>query len=170
MLPLTEYLRHRADKFNFNRLSEVGEGANLESPNAEQYAAFLQRYVAAAESNPVLAFKDNLFNILQHGARHPLFAGCTGHGCGAAFDFFAVLPNGEAHACRKFTSPIGNILEEGIDAVYDSDAAERYRQGCWSCRSCPIRPACGGCLAVTAGQGLDPLKHIDPHCFMQKQE
>ena len=29
------------------------------------------------------------------------FGGCTGFGCGAAFNFMAVLPDGEVHACRK---------------------------------------------------------------------
>jgi selenobiotic family peptide radical SAM maturase len=164
VLPLAEYLRDRVDRFNFNRLCQTGEASCLDLPSREQYSEFLQQYVAAARSNPIMRFKDNLFNILRHESGQPLHRGCTGHGCGAAFDFVALLPDGEAHACRKFPSPIGNVLESGFEKVYASEAAERYRQGCRSCDSCPIRAACGGCLAVTAGQGRNPFEDRDPHC------
>ena len=63
-------------------------------------------------------------------------------------NFMAVLPDGEAHACRKFPSPIGNVVHSGIAEVYGSETARSYRNGCRACRSCVIRHVCGGCLAV----------------------
>ena len=165
VLPLAELLRDRVDRFTFNRLCQTGEGSGLEIPSREQYSEFLQQYAEAARSNPTMGFKDNLFNILRHESSQPLRGGCTGHGCGAAFDFIALLPDGEAHACRKFPSPIGNVLESGLEAVFEGALAQRYRRGCRSCDACPIRAACGGCLAVTAGQGRDPFEERDPHCF-----
>ena len=86
----------------------------------ERYAAFLKDYLKAAEENPVMGIKDNLFNILLQEKDSELFGGCTGFGCGAAFNFLSVLPDGEVHACRKFPSAIGNILQQGIADVYDS--------------------------------------------------
>ena len=68
--------------------------------------------------------RDNLMNILLRKEGEDLFGGCAGYGCGAAFNFISLLPDGKAHACRKFPSPIGNVLEEGIAAAYDSEAAE----------------------------------------------
>ncbi|NDY43751.1 hypothetical protein G3N55_13020, partial [Dissulfurirhabdus thermomarina] len=41
-------------------------------------------------------FKDNLLNALLHREGLPLSDGCTGYGCGAAFNFIALLPDGEA--------------------------------------------------------------------------
>lgn len=166
VLPLAERLRNRADLFTFNRLSTVGEGAKLQLPSKERYAAFLKTYVEASKQNPVIAFKDNLINIVLQKEGRDIFGGCTGYGCGAAFNFISVLPDGEAHACRKFPSPIGNAFKEGIEGVYDSPAARKYRSGCEACSRCTIRPVCGGCLAVSHGLGINVFKESDPLCFM----
>jgi selenobiotic family peptide radical SAM maturase len=166
VLPLAEKLRNKADLLTFNRLSMVGEGAKLQLPTKERYVTFLEEYVQASKSNPAIALKDNLINIMLQSEGTDLFGGCAGYGCGAAFNFISVLPDGEAHACRKFPSPIGNVLEEGIEGVYDSAAAKRYRSGCAACSRCNLRPVCGGCLAVSHSFGLDVFEERDPFCFM----
>jgi selenobiotic family peptide radical SAM maturase len=167
VLPLAARLRGLVDDFHFNRLAPVGEGAQLRLPERARYARFLGEYLEAAQRDPALGFKDNLINILLQGGGAPLFGGCTGCGCGAAFNFVALLPDGEAHACRKFPSPIGNAARDGLAAVYDSPAAQAFRGGCAACAGCAIRPVCGGCLAVAHGCGLDPLRERDPLCFLQ---
>jgi selenobiotic family peptide radical SAM maturase len=167
VLPLAEALRGRVDLFTFNRLSLVGEGANLALPSKEAFIAFLERYTEAAKHNPVMGLKDNLLNIIQHRKGIKLFGGCTGYGCGAAFNFISVLPDGEAHACRKFPSLIGNVFHESIAEIYDSDVACRYRAGSGACRNCAIRPVCGGCLSIGHSFGLDVFEDRDPFCFME---
>jgi selenobiotic family peptide radical SAM maturase len=166
VLPLAARLRGLVDDFHFNRLAMVGEGASLRLPDRARYERFLEEYLAAAEREPALGLKDNLFNILLRRRGAPPFGGCTGFGCGAAFNFLALLPDGEAHACRKLPSPVGNPVRDGLAAVYDSAAAQRYRAGCAACSRCAIRPVCGGCLAVSHGFGLDPLRERDPLCFV----
>ena len=165
VLPLAELLRDRTDCFTFNRLSPVGEGARLQLPGRERYEAFLAEYVEAADGNPIMGFKDNLINIELARRGRPPFDGCSGFGCGTAFNFICLLPDGEAHACRKFPSPIGNVLTDGIAGVYDSEAAKRYRAGSAACAGCALRPHCGGCLAITDGHGLDLNRDRDPFCF-----
>ena len=167
VVDLAAELRGHTDFLVFNRLTQVGEGAALDIPTVVEYEAFLRRYEAAAVDNPILDFKDNLFNILRYRRGEALTDGCTGFGCGAAFNFVAVLPDGEVHACRKFPSPIGNILELGLDELYQSTAAAGYRRGSHACDGCAIRANCGGCLAVAHGAGLDPSTDLDPHCFMK---
>ncbi len=166
VLPLGELLRGRTDLFTFNRLSMVGEGASLVTPDRAEYEVFLEKYLAARPGNPVLALKDNLINCLLYKKNEPLFGGCAGFGCGAAFNFAALLPDGELHACRKFPSPIGSLAEKSLAALYDSQTAENYRLGPTACRGCPIRPVCGGCLAVVSSQGLDCLVERDPCCLL----
>jgi selenobiotic family peptide radical SAM maturase len=163
VLPLCEFLRDRTNLFTFNRLAMVGEGASLGPPSIADYEYFLNRYIDASESNPIMELKDNLFNIVLHKRGDKPFGGCTGYGCGAAFNFLAVLPDGEVHACRKFPSLIGNVFRQSLAEIYDSSAAQRYREGCRACSSCEIRRVCGGCLAVASGCGLDER---DPYCFM----
>jgi radical SAM protein with 4Fe4S-binding SPASM domain len=122
--------------------------------------------VEAPETNPVPGLKDNLLNIVYRRKELSLFGGCTGYGCGAAFNFMALLPDGEVHACRKFPSLMGSILEQGLGEIYDSELASRFRADSLACRSCDIRPVCGGCPAVIYGSGLDPLQDRDPFCFI----
>ena len=168
VLPLAEVLRGKADLFTFNRLSMVGEGAKLRLPSKESYAAFVEEYVEAAKSNEIISLKDSLINIVLRREGADPFGGCAGYGCGAAFNFISILPDGEAHACRKFPSPIGNVVEQGIGEVYDSEAAKRYRSGCVLCSGCAIRPVCGGCLAVSHSFGLNVFEERDPFCFMPR--
>ena len=77
-----------------------------------------------------MSLKDNLFNILLEQEGLELTGGCTGFGCGAAFNFLTLLSDGEVHACRKMPSLIGNLKEAGLAEIYDSAAARRYRRGC----------------------------------------
>ena len=168
VLPLTELLRDRVDLFTYNRLSMVGEGANLESPREADYHSFVCEYLNASAQNPIMAMKDNLINIERENQARGLFGGCTGFGCGAAFNFVSVLPNGQVDACRKFPSPIGDINNQNLEEIYYSEQAKAYRKGSAACNSCHLRPTCGGCLAVTYGCGLDPLIDMDPGCFLEK--
>lgn len=166
VLPLAESLRGLTERFTFNRLSQVGNGADLELPDKRRFVQFLRQYLAARRTNPVLGFKENLFGILWRGRRP--FRGCTGYGCGAAFNFVALLPDGEVHACRKYPSPLGNIQTASFDAIYDSPAAQQHCAIPTGCRGCQLRQYCRGCRAVVYGQGLDPHHDRDPYCFVEE--
>lgn len=165
VLALAEILRDKVDLFNFNRLAMVGEGAQLLSAPTEGYEEFLERYHEASLTNPCMGYKDNHLNALfaRHG--NASFGGCTGYGCGAAFNFVSLLAEGEIHACRKFPSFIGNICDNTLAEIYHSTTAREYRSGSQACRACEIRAVCGGCLAVTHGMGLDVFTDKDPYCF-----
>jgi selenobiotic family peptide radical SAM maturase len=165
VLDLAGTLQDRADLFTFNRLSTVGAGALLAPADKEEFKELLFTYQERARNLPGAGFKDNLFNLVRHEQRVPLFGGCTGYGCGAAFNFVAVLSDGEVHACRKFPSPLGNIFAHSLEEIYDSELAQRYRSGPAECRECPIRPVCGGCLAVIHSNGLNVFQDRDPYCF-----
>ncbi len=169
VLPLAEYLREKTGFFTFNRLSQVGEGAGLPLPDPAEYRRFLEEYAAAARESPVIGIKENLINILRREEGIRPFGGCTGFGCGAAFNFLALLPDGEVHACRKFPSPLGRISESDFLSIYDSREAARYRDGSAACSACDLRPVCGGCMAVVHGMGLDPFRDRDPFCFHDEQ-
>jgi len=167
IIPLAEILNEHADRFHFNRLSMVGEGANLRLPDKEEYLKFLDSYEKAIQKYPVLGIKDNMLSILSYKKGLEPFGGCTTFGCGAAFNFLAVLSDGEVHACRKFPSPLGNIFYQSITEIYDSPQAQRYRAGCSACHSCRLHPVCGGCLAVAYSLGQNIFEERDPFCFIK---
>jgi selenobiotic family peptide radical SAM maturase len=164
VLPLAELLRNRVDLFTFNRLAMVGEGAALASVRPADYPGFLTAYLAAAAQNPTIRLKDNLLNVIRHQQAKPLFGGCTGFGCGAAFNFCCALPDGAIHACRKFPSPIGHLDHLSLESIYQGEKARRYRAGSSACSACRIRPVCGGCLAVGHGFGLNIFQDRDLYC------
>lgn len=165
VLELAEFLKGRVELFTFNRLASMGEGAKLSSVPPELYPEFLSAYMAAAKSNASMGFKDNLFNLLRWQRGDPVGGGCTGFGCGAAFNFASVLPDGEVHACRKMPSWIGSIYEQSLNDIYHGSLARKYRNGSSGCGGCPIRPVCGGCISVGFGFGRDIFNEVDPYCF-----
>ena len=170
VLKLADQLKGLTDLFTFNRLASVGRGAKLSAVPIDRFPDLLARYMDAAETNPCMGFKDNLFNLLRWQRGLPLGGGCAGHGCGAAFNFVALLPDGEVHACRKMPSLIGNIYRERLNDIYHGTSASRYRDGSTSCSACPVRPVCGGCPAVSYGFGRDIFNELDPYCFRNQTE
>ena len=165
VLPLGELLRNRTGSLTFNRLALFGRGADLALPEKADYAAFLSDYLAAMRDNPVLALKDSIFNCALESRNQELFDGCAGYGCGAAFNFMALLPDGEVHACRKFPSVIGSVVTESLSEIYHSKTAAAYREGTAACKGCTLRAVCRGCPAITASFGGDPFSDRDPFCF-----
>lgn len=164
VLPLAETLEGKVWGLAFNRLSPVGRGAALALPDPAEFQDFAERYCEAASQLKVLSFKDNMLNAHLAARGEPLFGGCTGFGCGAAFNFMALLPDGEVHACRKFPSLIGNISSATLGEIYDGQKAVSYRSRSEACRECSIVATCGGCPAVVSGLGLDIAKDRDPFC------
>lgn len=167
-LPLKKGLKVLDDLQSFCRSHFVRGQVSFSGGNLLLYPGFMDLYEAAVERGlqvailgnptdrktlaemiaikpPVIGLKDNLFNIIKKERALPLFGGCAGYGCGAAFNFLSLLPDGEVHACRKLPSLLGNIFTTSLQDIYDSDFAERYRQGSTACRGCEIRLVCGGC-------------------------
>lgn len=165
VIPLAAELEGITGGLTFNRLALFGEGAKLELPTRTEYQNFLEKYAKALEKHSVLSLKDNLLNTVFERENSGLFGGCAGYGCGAAFNFISILSDGEVHACRKFPSPIGNILTDTLEDVYASSAATRYRSGSTACAGCRLNAVCRGCPAVTASMGLNPFTDKDPYCF-----
>jgi len=165
VIPLGRALTGITGGLAFNRLALFGEGAKLALPGIEEYQAFLNDYAAALPEIPVLALKDSLLNTVFEHQEQPLFGGCAGFGCGAAFNFLSILSDGEVHACRKLPSFLGNIQEQSLETIYGSELATHYRSGSTACSGCDLRSVCGGCMAVTASFGLDPFTCKDPYCL-----
>ncbi|MCB2191567.1 MAG: selenobiotic family peptide radical SAM maturase [Deltaproteobacteria bacterium] len=168
VIPLARLLRGKVDQFNFNRLAPVGSGSALAMADPEDFRKFLAEYALEAAGDPAMCLKDNLFNLLRQEQGGPPLGGCTGFGCGGAFNFLALLPEGQVHACRKFPSPVGDLSRNSLAEIYDGPEARRYRGGPEACDSCGVRAVCGGCLAVAHGAGLDIFSQKDPFCWLNE--
>lgn len=164
LIPLAIFLQDYTDTFTFNRLSLVGAGKGLTPSSREAFFEVLEKYLELKNSHSYLELKDNFFNYILYKRGMPLVGGCTGFGCGAAFNFLVILPNGEVHACRKFPSPLGNVHKSSFKEIYHSRIAERYRLGSTACQRCRLFGVCRGCLAVTFSYNLNPFEQLDPFC------
>ena len=165
VLPLAQLLEGRADAFNFTRLSQVGEGAALRQISPGGYKAFLEQYLAFAENSQTASYKENLINLIRWERGEETTTGCTGSGCGIAFDGIVLLPDGEVHGCRKLPSRMGNLWEETLEDIYFSPASTELRRGLKACDGCPIRAICGGCIAASAIPSTGFADSIDPCCW-----
>ncbi len=163
---LIDTLEGLVDSFTFNRLSNIGEGKHLEQIEKESFKNFLKKYLYIAKNKHFIRLKENLLNIYLYKEENTVFGGCTGFGCGAAFNFVALLPDGEVHACRKFPSFIGNIYKNNFEKIYYSNLAEQYRIGPDECKNCPINRVCRGCLAIIYSSGFNYRENKDPYCFI----
>jgi selenobiotic family peptide radical SAM maturase len=166
VIDLGKLLQGRTDLFTFNRLSLVGEGANLVMADPDDFEKFLADYLGASREYSVFDLKDNLFNIHLDESGSSLFGGCTGYGCGAAFNFVSVLATGEVHACRKFPSPIGDLTRQSLTEIYHTQRARAYRKGPEDCLDCHLNPVCRGCMAASHSRRLDIFSDRDPYCFI----
>ncbi|OAQ21590.1 thio(seleno)oxazole modification radical SAM maturase SbtM [Thermosulfurimonas dismutans] len=164
VLPLARSLSGRVETFTFNRLALTGEGRKLSPAERDTFFRLMVEFLEESANLPHLHLKDNLFNHLLYRKKDELCGGCTGFGCGAAFNFVALLPDGEVHACRKFSSYLGNIFENDLLEIYHSERSEKYRRGPEACYDCRLYAICRGCLAVIATSGLDPFRDRDPFC------
>jgi selenobiotic family peptide radical SAM maturase len=170
VLPLVRLLEERTDAFNFTRLSQVGEGAALEQLTPEQYKAFLKRYITCAETSRIASYKESLINLELWERGKEQTYGCTGFGCGIAFDGIILLPDGEVHGCRKLPSPMGSLWEQTLEEIYFSPTSDELRRGMRACDDCPVRPSCGGCLAASAISPTGFADTVDPCCWRLRQK
>jgi radical SAM protein with 4Fe4S-binding SPASM domain len=88
------------------------------------------------------------FNPLQHdlGVK----------GCSAARYNLAVEPNGDVLPCQSYFQPMGNILTDPWEAIWDSALAHFIRDRGWlskECQSCPDVEICGGGCPLYAQEG-----------------
>jgi len=90
---------------------------------------------------------------------------CAG-GCAIGYNGLAVDSDGTVYPCRRLPVPLGNLLREPLEHVWQHPLLEQLRdrdrlKG--QCGACRWRWRCGGCRAIAYGLTGDPLSP-DPQC------
>lgn len=68
-------------------------------------------------------------------------------GCTAALFSMCVEPNGEVLPCQSYYEPLGNLLKDPWDSIWNHELAVRLRERRdlpSKCNGCSLRPECGG--------------------------
>ena len=77
-------------------------------------------------------------------------------GCSAARYNMAVEPNGDVLPCQSYFQPMGNMLADPWEAIWDSALANYIRDRAWiekKCEQCPDLDICGGGCPLYAQEG-----------------
>lgn len=165
-------VEHKVGNYAFARYCPTHNDRDQNIP-PQAYRDFLSRmwavYQELAGGPTNFSLKDHLFTafLYETGLFKP--GGKPGmiyEGCNCALRHLTVLANGQVYACRRFTSPLGSIYEQTLEAMFYSDAMEQYRQfdRIEGCNSCELLGFCRGCHAVSAGLTGDFFAK-DPQCW-----
>ena len=92
-------------------------------------------------------------------------------GCNCGHGHFTILPNGDAMACRRFESKVGNLFETPLYDLWTSPQMDYYRQyeKFEKCGRCELLRFCRGCPAVAYGYTHN-FYAPDPQCWKDWKE
>ncbi|MBS4786282.1 MAG: radical SAM/SPASM domain protein, ACGX system [Clostridiales bacterium] len=107
-------------------------------------------------------YETGAFQIPADAHEGMIYGGCNCGNC-----HLTILPTGELYACRRLTSPVGNVFQDRIADVWVCQM-EQYRDYTKfeKCSKCELLAYCRGCPAVaygTSGSFYAP----DPQCWKE---
>jgi radical SAM protein with 4Fe4S-binding SPASM domain len=106
----------------------------------------LSRFTAACAANDMTFV---WYTPTQYCRFNPLTMDLGVKQCTAAKYNMCVEPNGDVIPCQSFYQPLGNILKDDWDTVFDNELARELRERRYAparCRECPDFEICGaGC-------------------------
>jgi len=82
---------------------------------------------------------------------NPIARGLGNKGCAACDGLLSIAPNGDVLPCSSYDEPVGNLLQDGFEAVWFGPRARFFREKEFA------PPACRGCEHFAPCQGACPL-------------
>lgn len=157
---------HQARLF-VSRMVPCGAGASLRDGllSAREWRSVLRRCRDLSRDHaPGVSLRDPLYAPLRRLWARPDPMSVSG--CAIGYNGLAVDADGTAYPCRRLPLALGNLRQEGFDAIWRSPALDAFRnrdalKG--RCGGCARRWHCGGCRAVAHALTGDALAS-DPQC------
>jgi radical SAM protein with 4Fe4S-binding SPASM domain len=148
------------DRFSMNMVIPTGTAANNRemlikySELEEKLLAVKAR--AATEGVQFLWYSPSPLCIFN-----PIINDLGNKGCAACDGLISVAPDGSVLPCSSFDEPVGNLLEERFDNIWESREARLFRTKGHApprCRSCDRLAICnGGCPLYWRAMGYGKL-------------
>jgi radical SAM protein with 4Fe4S-binding SPASM domain len=131
--------------FACNSLIYTGGGASVGTGFAEgELIPILERVREAARSRGLRLI---WYTPTQYCALSPLQLGLGVKACTAALYNMCVEPDGAVIPCQSYYRPLGNILQDRWESIWNHDLAVGLRERRYvpaKCKDCPELPICGG--------------------------
>jgi radical SAM/SPASM domain protein of ACGX system len=138
----------------------------------KEYRNFLAEmwkvYSELVDSGTTFTLKDHLWILFlyENGKFTPITGDVVYEGCACGISHITLLEDGIVYACRRFTSPIGNIYESDFATLFWGKEMCEYRNinRLEGCKDCVLLNHCRGCHAVAAGTSGNFFQR-DPQCW-----
>lgn len=166
-------VENKVDTYAFARYCPTPDD-NLEDSflSPHEYRSFLQKvwdvYEELVDKGTSFSLKDHLWTLFlyEKGLIKINRSSAIVDGCNCGFRHITLLPNGTVYACRRFTSPVGNVLRESIYDIFLGEKMEEYRSidKFSDCSNCELLNYCRGCHAVAFGTSGNFFTK-DPQCW-----
>jgi len=133
------------NSFAVNSIIRAGRSRRVDRGLSEdELLPLLRRLQRLAEDNDM---KFTWYTPTQYCRLNPVEHDLGVKQCTAGKYNLAVEPDGTVIPCQSFFRPLGNILDDPFEKIYDHDFLAALRRRDWAmdkCRTCEWLPACGG--------------------------
>ena len=139
-----------------------------------EYREFLQtcweKYEQHKSSKTTFQLKDHLWSLFLYEKGLLKLPDCDKitDGCNCGRNHITILSNGDIYACRRMESKVGNVNENNLYEVWNSENMNAYRQydKFTKCSKCELKNICRGCPSVTYGYTHN-MYDSDPQCWKE---
>lgn len=147
-LNLPAFVKHELgnERFSMNLIIPTGSGA-LNQDLVVKYSEIgvvIEQLLKESEKNNVEFMWYSpipmcMFNTIIHGLGNK--------GCSACDGLLSVAPNGDILPCASYDDPVGNLLQQDFDQIWQATQAVKYREKQFArqeCRNCDNFHICNG--------------------------
>jgi radical SAM protein with 4Fe4S-binding SPASM domain len=131
-------------KFGLNAIIRAGKGENADGLTPEELKELLPEVITKANE---FGLEFIWYTPTKYHQLNPMEMGLGIKACSAARITLAVEPDGSVLPCQSYFKPLGNVLTDDFQKMWDSDLAKHLRDHSFAperCRSCIQFPMCGG--------------------------
>lgn len=161
------------DVYDFARYCPIHRDTDLILA-PDEYRQFLSEiwdvYTELAHYHTRFPLKDHLWRLFlyEKGLFQIRKTNTVLQGCNCGIRHLTILPDGVVYACRRFESPVGNILTQSFKQIFLGQKLSRYREveKFEGCKDCELLNYCRGCHAVSYGV-FENYFAKDPQCWQR---
>lgn len=142
----------------FNGLIRSGKGKDAEGVSAEELISVLERLRSTAEAGGA---KLTWYTPTAYCELNPINLGLGIKQCTACSLNMAVEPDGSVLPCQSYYRPLGNLLTDPWDSIWDHQLCRSIRERGYldgKCTDCGMKDTCGGGCPLAREHGDYPCQ------------
>ncbi len=145
IIPTIEFLRDLGVKhIAVNSIIRSGRGINAHAVGYEELRDILEK---GRELGVLGGFEFRWYTPTPYCKLNPMEMGLGMKSCTACRLNMAIEPNGDVLPCQSYYSPLGNILRDKFENIWNAPLCKSIRNRDYvpdECKTCPLLGVCGG--------------------------